>query len=189
MTRQRFSPADTVRGDFSMYVVRSLRGTSRGGIVLDVGGQAFDGYQTRDGIALGTTGRDKDGDHFILRAVGTTVEFRPSFNSGTFDVSLASNWYSKEETRSSSPTNWNGSAAIVVLNDSAFVDMVLRNDTGGTTAFTATGPIDGTGAFSLATSIGSTLVGTLRAGLLSAEFRDQRDDGSSFRGTLRAVRK
>ena len=157
--------------------------------MLDAAGYAFDGFQTRQGITFSTTGRDSDGDHFMLRAVGTTINVLPSANIGIFDVTCPSYWYSAGNEVGASRTDWTGRAAVLVWDDSAFVDLAMKNDVGGTTTFTASGPLADDGTFSLAMIGGSTLSGSLRAGLLAAEFRDQRRDSSSFRGRLRAVRR
>ena len=162
--------------------------TNDGMIVLDVGSDAYTGFRTAKGYALGASGRDKDGDHYRLRMVADKKVSNPSENLGLYDAKWTTTWIDTAGTRGATRREWTGSVAALTVNDSIYLRFVVRNELGGFAGTGGRGPIDKNGAFDLESKDGSSIKGTLRAGLLVADYFEIRD-GGGFVGKLRATRR
>lgn len=166
--------------------VRSFRSVPDGRISADMGGVIFDGYQTEDGFYLqGTRNAENGPIQFEMTGSPTTLELSNSI--GLYRVT------SQTEYRSGSYrgryTNWVGEAAIVVHSDSVYIDMYMGNDAGGDTGISGRAALDKSGRFKVEDKkAGVRLEGTIRAGILQANWRDERDGGARYEGSLRAER-
>jgi hypothetical protein len=184
----RSTPKDTTKDAIEVYQIRSVRRTNDDRIVLDAGGHAYIGYRTAKGYFLSSSGRDRDGDHYLLRMVADEDVSNPSDNLGLYDAKWITTWIDTSGTRGTTRSEWTGSAAALTANDSIYVRFTLTNEKGGSAGLGGRGPIDKNGAFELEAKDGSFIKGTLRAGLLVADYYDTRD-GGGFVGKLRATRR
>jgi hypothetical protein len=180
--------ADTATGDVAVWPVSALRTTSSGEVVLDAATQVYDGVQTNDGFSARASGRGTDGVHYGVLLVATRSSLPASYNSGIFSLSARTFWHPNSGDQASTALPWTGVGAVVAVNDSVFVDFQFSNASGGTTAFWGKSSMMPSGEFDVTAVSGSRIVGTLRAGVLTAEWTDLRKEGS-FRGLLRAERQ
>ncbi len=188
LTSWRATPRDTTNDALEIYQIRSVRRTSDGRIVLDAGGNAYTGYRTAKGYFLASSGRDRDGDHYLLRMVAAQETPKPSDNLGLYDATWVTTWIDTAGTRATTRVAWAGSVAALTANDSIYISFALTNDKGGSAGTGGRGPIDKDGVFALESKDGSFVKGTLRAGLLVADYFDVRD-GGGFIGKLRGTRR
>ena len=187
--RAQISPQDTGLAPFEVSMLRSLRRFDDGRVVFDDYSNPMSGYRTRDGFFLSGSGRDADGDHYVLRTHLTETSVELSKNYGLYEATWISRYRSDTASYPSAGTlAWSGGVAVVTLNDSIYVSVALRNTIGGTTVFEAHNVFSSDGEFDLVHRNGSRLKGSVHAGTLVAEFHDQRDH-AFFTGTLRATRK
>jgi hypothetical protein len=183
------SPQDTVLTPITVSSIRSLRRTADGRVVLDDYGTPMSGFQTRDGFFLSGGGRDKDRDHFIIRTRATETPVALSENYGMYETTWKSQYWPNAATSPPASTiQWVGGAAVIQANDSIYVSVTLQNERGGSTSFESKGALAPDGSFVMTQKNGSWIKGSVHAGLLVAEFNDQRENGY-FDGPLRATRK
>jgi hypothetical protein len=160
---------------------------ANGDLVLDAG-LTYDGYQSdNDSFVLGATSQERGKPPVNVWLGGVPVRLPLSRSDGLY-VATSRTYYESNGRRLDDPSDWSGEVAVAFAAGTIYVDLYLTNERGGTTSFYASGPLNGD-AFTLKERKGSTLVGTLRNGVLRAQWRDQRDGGAAFVGTLRADRK
>jgi hypothetical protein len=187
--KMQISPQDTGLTPINILFIRSLRRMADGRVVLDDYRTPMSGYQTRNGFFLIGSGRDTGGDHYILRAHATETPVALSKDYGMYDATWESRWRSDtSSTQSTRTLQWVGGVAVVTFNDSIYVSIALKNESGGDTGFEAKDALASDGSFILAHKNGSWLKGSVHAGLLIGEFHDQREK-AYFTGPLRATRK
>ncbi len=110
-----------------------------------------------------------------------------SSDEGLYRVHAQTEYYYERDRTPDYVTDWRGELAVVVREDSVWVDMYLANDVGGAVGFSALGQIVDS-QFDLVSADGENrLTGRLQNGMLIAEWIDQRDSGR-FQGTLIAER-
>ena len=176
------SGPDTANLKASVYSLTSLVAAPDGRVVAELGGSTWTGYQTDDGLFLESARGPKPGEPGVelhLSAEHTTLEL--AARNGLYDLQVRTAY--TLEGRHVEYIDWTGDAALVLANDSVFVDLWLENTDGGNVGTFAAGPIDANGSFDLVSSRGKSLRGRLRAGRFTAEWVDPRDRGV-FRGTL-----
>ena len=175
-------------GRTRVYNVRRWT-TNRAGDVALSAGLKYDGYQTEDG-------------GFIAEAlvVGEISSQRASLSGVPFDIPLSRNdglfavtsrTVFEENGRrapASQVTEWTGDMAIAFDDSTMYADLMLRNAHGGKAGFFASGPLNGD-TFDLRDARGSRLVGTIRNGVVVAEWTDKRPGKVAFVGSLKAERR
>jgi S1-C subfamily serine protease len=171
----------------SVSFVHSLTAPADGRVAIDVGGMTYTGYQTEQGLYLTANVTDSAS----RSSIGVALQAEPyevdlTGASGLYEVSgrtLVD--FTKQGT--SRNTDWTGEAALVLANDSVYVDLFLTNSAGGTASFSAMGPIQG-GAFDLSARSGARLIGTVYSARMVLDWTEPREWGS-YRGRLDARRK
>lgn len=188
-SKLRFAPGDTTLLPLEISEVQSFRRMPDGRIVLDDWVTPMSGFPTADGFFLTGSGRDEDDDHYIQRMHATESSVELTKNLGVFEATWETTWYS-DSGRTASPERmlWTGGVAVATTSDSIFVSLALGNSRGGSTGFEGRDVLKTDGSFAITTRNGSWLRGTVRAGLLIAEFRDRREK-SYFTGSLHGTRK
>jgi S1-C subfamily serine protease len=161
-----------------VLAVQSHNAARDGRITITTKGLTLDGYQTDEGFYLEG---DADGDRGALAvaAVATPGELPLSNNSGLYDVQ-ARTWMHFEDLTPSS-VRWTGEAAVVIANDSIYVDLFMTNDSGGTTSATGSDALRD-GRFDIAND-DERLTGSVVNGQLRFEWKDVREWGR-YEGTV-----
>lgn len=179
---------DSVRsGPTQIYGVERWATNSAGDLVLAAGSVTYDGYQSDDdGFVLYSPFAGRSNGIYLG---GIPYRQPLSSNDGLFTVS-ARTFYevNGRSAGSGDALNWTGELAIAYAAGRMYVDMLIRNTSGGSTRFYANGDLRGD-TFDLTTPSGDRLKGTIRDGLLRAEWTDRRDGGAVFVGTLRAEKR
>jgi len=184
---------DKTFGPWAVLPVSALRTDAAGQVMLRAGVLTSDGYQTDDG-GFTVTGRLRvpSATDTVSYEVSTTVApyLAPlSDNSGIYGIE-AHTYFRPNETKEQLPNrlDWSGSSAVIIADDTIYVDLTLRNDLGGTKSFLASGRLQSDGAFELGNDAGDYLRGKVRAGMLQATWHDQRSTGT-FDGSLAGTRQ
>lgn len=178
-------PSGKASDDWYVYGISDLRTGADGQVVLDFGGQVYQGYQTDDGLFLHSQGKAFE---FTLLARSQGIPL--SANSGLYSVQARTHFRMADGTQSSTPDDWTGAAAVVTTADSIFVDIMIHHPSGGSVEMYARARLYPDGRFSLRTGdpAPTFLDGSIRAGRFSGQWTDSRSDGSSFAGQVNGVR-
>ncbi len=172
----------------AVWFASSIRTSARGQVAVEIGGIAYDGFQTDSGVYLEGTFRSGTGEAVHTSLVGFLYAAPLSVNDGLYRVKSQTDYYPSRGRRPSGKlTNWTGELAVAVAGDSIWVDMHLVNDVGGSVLFRAWGQTRDSD-FDLVSHDGDKrMKGRLRNGVLVAEWTDRRD-GARFHGTIAAER-
>jgi S1-C subfamily serine protease len=173
------------------HIYRVLRWATNaaGDLVLAAGGVTYDGYQTSDGgFFLKGSLTLSEGQARSLTLGGTPERLPLSRNDGLFSVSSRTYYRNSKGYDSDKPTDWTGEAVVGFAHDSIFIGMFTENASGGNSGFYSEGPLTSDDTFDLSDSSGSRLTGRFRAGIMTADWIDKRENGS-FVGKVRAERR
>jgi S1-C subfamily serine protease len=181
---------DTVKVRTATYGIVTFRTNSAGQVVLEAGGIDFDGYQTDDGVYLTGDYTDaKTGAKYAITMHATPTTIALSYSSGLYRTRVRTQWASTEGVISSTFTDWGGNVAVVVANDSVWVDLSLSNADGGTIALFGSSALGSNSSFDIwSVNHNRHLQGSVSGGVLSAQWTDYRDVGR-FYGPLQATRQ
>jgi hypothetical protein len=178
-------------GAATVYGTETFRTNSTGDVVLSAGNVTYDGYQKSDsGFYVTGVVKSTAGNRYDLQMSSSPYSFPLSAPSGLYDVSVktagyAGNTYDRD-------VSWTGSLAIAVASDTLYMSLDLLNDAGGEARASGRSAMGDDGSFSIsavdAQGLQDELRGTLRAGLLVATWRDNRQN-YRYEGTLRGTRK
>jgi hypothetical protein len=175
---------ESKRGRVVVLPIQTHTATRDGRIAITTGGLALDGYQTDEGLYLeGETTGERGSMAFA--GVGTPGEIPLSNSSGLYDVEAST--FMHYEDLAPTPMRWTGEAAVVVANDSVYIDLFMTNQSGGTTSATG-GDALRKGRFSIATDNDDHLTGSLVDGRLRFKWKDVWDWGH-YEGTVTGRRK
>ena len=167
-----------------VYAVDRWATNEAGDVILNIGSSAFDGWQTDDDGFVATNDFTLDNGE-KRTAIMAAVPFRlpMSRDDGLYVAKVRTTVKAP-----SSPIDWSGDMAVAFAAGTMYVDLVLHNAGGGSTGFTAKGRLRDD-AFDLSDDSGSRLHGTVRNGVIRADWVDQRKNNVAFKGSLVAERK
>lgn len=174
-------------GKTHVYAVRRLTTNAAGDVSLNAG-FTYDGYQTADsGFIAEAVIPDSSSRRAWLSGVPTRLV--PTRSDGLF-AATSRTFYEENGKRpaGAEPTDWAGDMAVAFGGGTIYVDLALRNPRGGKVGFFAAGSLTGDN-FDLRDATGSRLVGTIRDGILTAEWTDKRPGKAAFVGKLKAQRR
>jgi hypothetical protein len=179
---------DTASGRALVYGVVTFRTNAVGQVVLEAGGISYDGYQSDDGVYLTADYTDKkSGDTYAITFRGVPYTNALSNSGGLYRAQVRTQWMSTGGVASNSFTDWSGNAAVVVANDSVWIDLALSNASGGTVSLYGASALGTNNTFDIWSSPANRrLQGSVSRGLLTAQWTDIRDIGR-FVGTLQAT--
>jgi hypothetical protein len=163
--------------------------TSDGRIVLDMGLAPMDGYQTDRGLlAVGKRTRENGEKIETALLVERAV---PDLTARTGLYRLSSRTeYKNRHGVTGGIMEWFGYAAVAVVRDSAFIDIRLENDQGGSTGGFFAGRVrDGRFRAKIGDEHPNVLEITFYAGRFQGRWTDYRDTGSAYDGTIEGRRE
>ena len=166
-----------------VWNVMGTNSTPDGRVSVELGGTVFSGYQTEKGLYLQASRvatQSQSGVRSRLDAEWHASDL--SLRDGLYRLSTRTQFKSNQYGQVGDYFDWSGEAAIVVANDSVYIDMYLENSKGGGALGTFSGALDHQGGFDLRNG-GRSLKGILASGRLSAYWIDSRDTGQ-FEGVL-----
>lgn len=172
---------------FALPVITSNT-TPDGRVVLDLGLAPMNGYQTESGfVAAGERTRD-DGEHVEVALVVERSAFPLTAATGLYRLDVRTVY--KKKGAEPEPLNWTGYAAVVVLRDSAFVDLHIGNESGGSNAGWFVGRIKN-GRFKGKTDgkHPNVLEIDFLPGRFAGKWTDRRENGATFEGTIEGRRE
>jgi S1-C subfamily serine protease len=182
------APGDSLSRS-TAYRVDRWATAANGDVVLVSGDATWDGYQTEDGGFMAHARIQTKEGTFGL-SLGATPEALPlSRNDGLYRVSVRTRYMTPAGVITDAWTQWNGELAVAVTQDTINVSMYLGNQAGGSLHFVARGPLLVNGRFDLKGQDGSRLLGSINNGVLDAAWRDEREKGAAFLGSLHAERR
>jgi len=172
----------------SVHFVTSAYATDRGRVLVKTDGNlVWTGYFSEDGgIALVGDSTDSNirwTDSLVASPHDVALD-RPI---GLYKLEWRSSWFDANGRESSTKIDWSGMGAVMVNNDSIWIDLTVDNSSGGDTGFASVGRLD-RGFFVLQDAGGSTLEGHIDSGVLRAEFVDRRERKTGFKGMIYGTR-
>jgi trypsin-like peptidase len=173
---------------FVMPVLTSST-TPDGRVVLDMGLAPMNGYQTDRGIlAVGEKKRD-DGQTVEVALVVERSLPPLTASTGLYRLG-AHTTFKGRNGKDVVSTNWQGYAAVVVVRDSAFIDLQLENDDGGSTGGYFVGAIqDGRFRAKSGKKAPNQMDITFHAGRFIGQWTDERDGGARYVGSIEGRRE
>lgn len=159
-----------------------------GDLLLSAGGITWDGYQAEGGGFYAEGRFTFEKREFLSVMNAEPFRLPLSSEDGLYRATVRTRYRARGRD-GTDYLEWNGDLAVAFANDSIYVDLALYNSLGGSTAFFASGRLLAGERFDLSDSSGSRLIGSVRDGLLTADWTDQRENGGAFVGRLRADRR
>lgn len=172
---------------FALPVIASST-TKEGLIQLDLGLAPMRGYQTDSGfVAAGERTRD-DGE--VVEAAVLVTRSAPELTESTGLYRLDVRTTFKKKGAEPEPLDWTGYAAVVIVRDSAFIDMYIGNQAGGSNGGYFVGKLKN-GRFKGKTrgKHPNIMEVTLEAGRFEGKWTDRREGGVTFEGTIEGRRE
>lgn len=179
---------DKVVGETFVSGVTRWSSNSAGDLLLAAGGITWDGFQAEGGGFFAEGRFTFEKREFVSVISAEPYRLPLSSEDGLYRATVRTR-YRARGREGSDYLEWTGDLAVAFANDSIYVDLALYNASGGSTAFFATGRLIAGERFDLSDSSGSRLTGSVRDGLLTADWTDQRENGAAFVGRLRADRR
>jgi hypothetical protein len=166
-------------GDRSTYYLQALLASPDGRVSLTYATQSLDGYQIDDGFFVsGTDTKSRTRSEVVARDTALPL----STPTGLYQVEGRLTYVSGDYR--SDGDRWWGPAAVAVVGDTAWVDIELHNDQGGSSGGPLRGWLDSQGLRAWTSDGRFRINGTLVGGLLTMSVEDQRDNGARFQGTV-----
>jgi hypothetical protein len=175
-------------GPTQIFGVSRWATNSAGDVVLTIGSLSYDGYQTDDsGFVASAVFPPINGEKRRSSLGAVPARLPMSRNDGLFSAHVRT-WYKIGDRATGAPMDWTGDMAVGFAAGTMYLSLALQNATGGNTSFFAVGKLNGD-SFELSDGKGKELKGTIRSGVLRADWLDRREGNGSFSGTLVAERR
>lgn len=163
---------------------------STGRLAFEFAGLTFDGFQSDTGFyATGLGHLTSDSIAVTENLVAWRVAAPLSNPIGLYDVSARTFCYHSSNYKDydwvGDKVDWEGEATIIVLRDSIYISVYLRNEFGGSTGGLFRGPLMAGRSFALQSyDNGLSIEGTVGTGHIHADWVDRRDGGLYYKGTM-----
>jgi S1-C subfamily serine protease len=169
-----------------VFATSSHKTLRDGQLSLVFGKDTMVGYQTDAGLYFeGAWTGDGDSEPIEVTAIGSPRIDPPGQPTGLYQITGDTRFY-KAGVSAPPRVRWTGEAAVVVANDSVYMDLFMTSDSFGTAASTGVGALHGN-AFKIVTPTHESISGRFDRGRLTIDWIDERKAGP-FKGILTGQR-